>query len=61
MDDAEELLRNYLLDGLATEILWADQTYALAEEIGRHAEQVNAANFGELFGSLQLALSERHT
>jgi hypothetical protein len=61
VDDAEELLRNYLLDGLATEILWADQTYALAEEIGRHAEQVNAANFGELFGSLQLVLSERHT
>ena len=61
IEEAEVLLRNYLLNGLATEILWADQCYALAEEIGRHAEQINTATFGELFGSLQLVLSERHT
>ena len=61
VEEAEVLLRNYLLNGLAMEILWADQSYALAEEIGRHAEQINTANFGELFGSLQLVLSERHT
>jgi hypothetical protein len=61
VEEAEKRLRDYLLNGLATEIFWADQAYALAEEIGRHAEQVNAANFGELFGWLQLALSDRHT
>lgn len=61
VEEAEELLRNYLLNGLATEIFWADQSYALAEEIGTHAEQINAANFGELFGSLQMLLSERQT
>jgi len=61
VEEAEVLLRNYLLSGLATEIFWADQTYALTEEIGRHAKQINAANFGELFGSLQMLLSERHT
>ena len=60
-EEAEERLKSYLLHGLATEILWADQSYALAEEIGRHAEHINAASFGELFGSLQLVLSERHT
>jgi hypothetical protein len=61
VDEAEERLREYLLDGIATEILWADQTYALAEEIGKYAQRINAANFGELFGSLQLILSERQT
>jgi len=61
VEEAEKRLRDYLLNGLATEIFWADQAYALAEEISRHAEQVNAANFGELFGWLQLALSDRHT
>ena len=50
VEEAEVLLRNYLLNGLAMEILWADQSYALAEEIGRHAEQMNTASFGELFG-----------
>jgi hypothetical protein len=44
-----------------TELFWADQTYALAEEIGKYAQRINAADFGELFGSLQLVLSERQT
>ena len=44
-----------------TEIFWADQTYALAEEIGKYVQRINVANFGELFGSLQLVLSERQT
>ncbi len=61
VEEAEEILKNYLLNGLATEIFWADQTYALTEEIGRRAEQINAANLGELFGSLQMLLSERQT
>ncbi len=58
IEEAEELLRN-CLNGLATEVFWADQTCALAEEVGRHAEQVNTASFGELFGSFQLVLVER--
>jgi AbiU2 len=60
-EEAEERLRSYLHNGLAMEILWADRSYTLAEEIGRHAEHINAASFGELFGPLQLVLSERHT
>jgi hypothetical protein len=42
-------------------MFWADQTYALAEEIGKYAQGISAADFGELFGSLQLVLSERQT
>ena len=61
LEEAEERLQNYLREGIATEIFWADQAFALTEEIGTYAEQINAANFGELFGSLQFALSDRHT
>lgn len=61
VEEAEERLRNYLHEGIAVEIFWADQAYTLAEEIGKHAEQINAANLGELLGSLQLILSDRHT
>jgi hypothetical protein len=43
------------------ELLWADQAYSLAEEIGKYAHHINVANYGELFGALQLVLSERQT
>jgi hypothetical protein len=59
--DAEELLRDYLLNGIGAQINLADQAYALAEEIGKHAKQIHGANFGELFGSLQVMLSDRQT
>jgi len=58
---AEENLRDYLLDGIASEIFRADQAYSLGEHIGQFAEEINAANFGELFGSLQIVLSDRQT
>jgi hypothetical protein len=60
-EEAQQHLRDYLLNGIAAEIYWADEAYALAEEIGKHAEQINAGNFNRLFGSLQLSLSDRQT
>jgi hypothetical protein len=48
-----------LLNGIGTQIDLADQAYALAEEIGKYAEQINEASFGELFGALQTMLSDR--
>jgi hypothetical protein len=50
-----------LLNGIGTQIDLADQAYALAEEIGKYAEQINEASFGELFGALQIMLSDRQT
>src|SRR5829696_7647527 len=59
--EAERRLKNYLLDGIAAEIFWADEAYALAEEIGKHAHALQASGFGSLFGSLQVILSDRQT
>jgi hypothetical protein len=61
VDEAERYLKDYLLNGIGTEIFWADEAYALAEEIGNHAQALNAKGFGSLFGSLQVALSDRQT
>ena len=61
VEDAERNLRDYLVDGVAAELFWADEAYALAEEIGQHVEQLGAANFERLFGSLQVILSDRQT
>jgi hypothetical protein len=57
----EEALREYLLEGVGAQILLADRAFRIAEEIGEHAEQINKASFGELFGSLQEMLSDRQT
>jgi hypothetical protein len=35
---AEKNLRDYLLDGIASEIFRADQAYSLGEHIGQFAE-----------------------
>ena len=64
MSNAQEAalrLRDYLLDGIASEIRRAEEAYALAQEIGKYAEEINSTNFGELFGSLQIMLSDRQT
>jgi hypothetical protein len=61
VEEAENHLRDYLLQGIGAEIFWADEAYALAEEISKHADQINAAGFGALFGSLQTTLSDRQT
>jgi len=61
IDEAEEYLGDYLYNGLASEIFWAEQAHALAEEIGRHANQINDANYGQLFGAFQAILSDRQT
>jgi hypothetical protein len=59
--DAGERLRDYLFNGIAKQIIEADQAYALAVEIGKHATQINEANLGTLFGLLQQMLSDRQT
>lgn len=58
---AEAMLDEYLVHGIAKEILFADEAKALCVEIGDHAQEVNAQGFGQLFGSLQLAYSDRQT
>ena len=61
VEEAERHLRDYLLQGIVAEIFWADEAYALTEEIGEHVEQINATAFGALFGALQTILSDRQT
>jgi hypothetical protein len=57
----EEVLKEFLLKGVGAQILLADYAFRLAEEIGKHAQQINETSFGELFGFLQLMLSDRQT
>ena len=57
----EERLRDYLLNGVAKDIFLAEEAEALAKEIGEHADEINEAGFGRLFGSFQLTLSDRQT
>src|SRR5918998_5314549 len=59
--DAEKRLKDFILNGIVTEILWAEEAYALAQEIGRRADAIRAAGFGSLFGSLQVLASDRQT
>ena len=59
--EAEKLLRAYLLDGVGTQIFWADLAYELATEISNHRDQIAEASFGELFGRLWVILSDRQT
>lgn len=58
---AEGTLRDYLMNGLLTEIYWADQAKAAAVLIGEHSASINAEGFGEVFGHLQSIFSERET
>jgi hypothetical protein len=59
--EAEKHLKDYLLQGIGAEIFWADEAYALAEEMGKYVDQINAAGFGSLFATLQTVLSDRQT
>jgi hypothetical protein len=61
VEEAERHLNDYLLNGIAAEIFWAEEAYALAEKIGQHAQAIHAAGFTSLFGSLQTILSDRQT
>jgi hypothetical protein len=58
---AEATLQEYLLQGIAKEIFFADEAKALCVEVGNHAEKVNAQGYGQLFGSLQVSYSGRQT
>jgi hypothetical protein len=55
-EKAEKQLRDYLLNGIVREIFWAEEAYALAEEVSKHAQAIHAAGFTSLFGSLQVLL-----
>jgi AbiU2 len=57
----ETILKDYLLYGIAKEIFFADEAKLLVVEIGKYAETLNAQGFGRLFGSLQVAYSDRQT
>jgi hypothetical protein len=61
VEEAERHLKDNLLNGIATEIFWADEAYALAQEIGKHAQALNANGFDALYGSLQVILSDRQS
>lgn len=61
MSDVEAQLRDYLLNGIVADIFRAEEAYVLAETIGHHADTINAAQFGHLFGPLQGILSEHQT
>jgi len=61
VEEAERHLNDYLLNGIAAEIFWAEEAYALAETIGQHSQAIHAAGFTSLFGSLQTILSDRQT
>lgn len=43
----------------AEQIAIAERAFSIWRTVGLHAEQVNKANFGDLFGSLQGALSDQ--
>ena len=58
---AESRLEDYLLNGVAKEIFFADEAKSLVVEIGNSADLLNAQGFGHLFGSLQTAYSDRQT
>jgi hypothetical protein len=58
---AEETLEDYLLNGIAVEIYFANEAKDLCSEIGKYADQLNKHGYGQLFGSLQLAYSDRQT
>ena len=59
--EAQKLLRTYLLEGVGTQIFWAELAYELAKEISSHREQIAEASFGELFGGFWVMLSDRQT
>ena len=60
-ETVEARLKDYLLQGVAKEIFFADEAKSIAVAIGNHAEQLNKHGFGGLFYSLQLAYSDRQT
>jgi len=52
-------LKDIISRGLVIDIFQTEQAIALDWEIGSHAEEINKATFGDLFGSLQWILG-RH-
>ena len=59
--EAEEALHDFLMNGIAKELFFADHTKDLAVVIGKHSGTVNSKGFGDLFGSLQSILSDHQT
>jgi hypothetical protein len=55
--NAKQTLESYFMEGIVADRFAAEQTYALLKQIGQNANAINQANFGALFGPLQLVLS----
>ena len=61
LESAKNLLGDYLVKGLVSDIYAAEEAYALATQIGDDAAHVNRAGFGRLFYTLQVMLSDPQT
>ncbi len=61
IQEAEEKLENYLLNGIQAELYWAKEARAAAIVIGNHSQKTNNTRFRSLFGRLQEVFSERET
>src|SRR5215510_12014171 len=57
--EAEKRLDDYLLNGIAGEIFWAEEAKAFTQKVSDHHKVINAANYGQLFGSLQTIMTDR--
>lgn len=55
-ESARDRLRDIVSNGLAVDVLYAEEALALNELVGQHADKINAAIFGEFFGSFQIIL-----
>ena len=59
--EAENILKDYLLNGIQSELFWAKEARAIAVIIGKHSQRINSTRFASLFGKLQEIFSERET
>lgn len=59
--EAEKKLDDYLMRGIVSEIMWADEAKILAAKIGDHAATINPTEYGHLIGRLQTMASDQQT
>lgn len=57
--EAEAKLDEYLLNGIAGDIFWAEEAKAFTQKVSDHRDVINAAHYGQLFGSLQTIMTDR--
>lgn len=59
--EAKRKLDDYLMKGVVSEIMWADEAKILAAKIGDHAAAINPTEYGPLIGRLQTMASDQET